>query len=515
METLTPEPPLVRFDSRDAIAVALRLALGQPRAEDAHADWGLVFQVASRELLAALAWRRSGLFIRRHADAPLTATWRRSAIATQVRGEAQLALLADAIRALDAAGIEVVVLKGMPLGAHLYGDPFVRCSADIDLYVPDDERSRAGAALAWLGWRSIDGVAPWHESWSLSRSDGEYILELHSRLVSDHLAHVVTPPPASARETIAGVDLPVHVGEFVPAYLAAHLATHQLPPLLWLVDFAALWGSLAPHEREAATAVAQRSGLGRYLEWAQGRAALVEHVADGDWDALGILGIGATSRHDRHSIWRHVALAASGRDRLRLFGAFVVPHRVRGDVRQLVRYTGARIRTRLRSLLGASRPYSVPSVTTNGGGRPSWRALRVEREEMIALTRDGVGVGSVLHVRAPGGSMRPTIPRGALVRIGRLPPHGPTAGDVVLALTSEGEPVVHRVLDVRPDGIVMRGDAAIAIDPLVPFSSVIGIATHVRVNGIDRPLGRRPRRSVSVSALMMRRRIEQMVRRAR
>ena len=111
--------------------------------------------------------------------------------------------------------------------------------------------------------------------------------------------------------------------------------------------------------------------------------------------------------------------------------------------------------------------------------------------------------------------MRPTIPRGALVRIGQLPPDGPARGDVVLALTSEGEPVVHRVLDVRPDGIVMRGDAAIAIDPLVPFSSVIGIATHVRVNGIERPLGRRPRRSVSVSALMVRRRIEQMVRRAR
>jgi hypothetical protein len=64
---------LVMFDARDALAVALRLAFGRPGPEDARADWPLVFDAASRELLAPLAWSRSGLFIRRHADAAITA----------------------------------------------------------------------------------------------------------------------------------------------------------------------------------------------------------------------------------------------------------------------------------------------------------------------------------------------------------------------------------------------------------------------------------------------------------
>ena len=70
---------LVLFDARDALGVALRLAFGHPRPEDERADWSLVFDAASRELLAPLAWSRSGLFIRRHADAGIATTWRRAA----------------------------------------------------------------------------------------------------------------------------------------------------------------------------------------------------------------------------------------------------------------------------------------------------------------------------------------------------------------------------------------------------------------------------------------------------
>jgi hypothetical protein len=49
----------------------------------------------------------------------------------------------------------------------------------------------------------------------------------------------------------------------------------------------------------------------------------------------------------------------------------------------------------------------------------------------------------------------------------------------------------------------------------VPLDRVIGVATHVRINGENRPLGRRPLRSLTVSALKVRRRLARMVRRAR
>src|SRR4249920_371078 len=138
---------LVLFDVRDALAVALRLAFGKPRPGDAHADWSLVLDAASRELLTALAWNRSGLFIRRHAGLDLATTWRRAALAAQVRGERQLELVREAMSTLDGAGVDAVVLKGLPLGLRLYGDPFVRCSADIDLYVPARQRDRAAPTL--------------------------------------------------------------------------------------------------------------------------------------------------------------------------------------------------------------------------------------------------------------------------------------------------------------------------------------------------------------------------------
>ena len=111
--------------------------------------------------------------------------------------------------------------------------------------------------------------------------------------------------------------------------------------------------------------------------------------------------------------------------------------------------------------------------------------------------------------------MLPTIPRGALVRIGPVPSGGARVGDVVLALTGDGEPVLHRAIAVRHDCILMRGDASINVDPPVPLERVIGVATHVRINGEDRALARRPARSLTVSALKVRRRLARMVRRAR
>jgi hypothetical protein len=52
MGALTRHADPVLFDTRDAMGVALRLAFGQPRPDDGKADWSLVFDAASRELLA-------------------------------------------------------------------------------------------------------------------------------------------------------------------------------------------------------------------------------------------------------------------------------------------------------------------------------------------------------------------------------------------------------------------------------------------------------------------------------
>ena len=108
--------------------------------------------------------------------------------------------------------------------------------------------------------------------------------------------------------------------------------------------------------------------------------------------------------------------------------------------------------------------------------------------------------------------MLPTIPRGALVRIAGVPERGIARGDVVLALTADGEPVLHRVIDLDVETLITRGDAALAPDPPTPLSRVIGVATHVTHVGVERELTREPPRSFSVTALKLRRRLARAVR---
>jgi hypothetical protein len=356
----------------------------------------------------------------------------------------------------------------------------------------------------------MDGGAPWHETWSLTRDDRTHHLEVHSSLVSDHLAHLALPPPCASATRVAETAVQAHDGPFVAPYLAAHLATHQMPPLLWLVDFATLWQSYTQAERARAQSLAVDTRLGRYLDWARQRATLVDLAADGNLDALGALGVGEKGRRDVHSIFRHLTLAASVADATRVALAFAVPRPSRRGVRAFARHTLARVRTRLRSLVGAERSYEGPAIGADGS--PA-RRLRVERDDMVSLTGDVIRAGGAVWVRAPGGSMLPTIARGALVRIEGLSPAGICKGDIALTLTMDGEPVLHRVALVSGDRIVTRGDAAIMADPPMPITRVIGIATHVRDATGERPLTRTAQRSVAITMLKLRRRVARVVRR--
>jgi hypothetical protein len=107
--------------------------------------------------------------------------------------------------------------------------------------------------------------------------------------------------------------------------------------------------------------------------------------------------------------------------------------------------------------------------------------------------------------------MLPSIPRGALVRIDPVPSDGVEKGDVVLSLTADGEPVIHRVLAISDTALTTRGDAAIHTDPPVPFGRVIGVATRVRDAAGERMITRRPRRSMAVTVLKLRRRVARVV----
>lgn len=64
------------------------------------------------------------------------------------------AALSEALVALGRAGVRTIVLKGLPFGARLYGDPRLRKSLDIDLLVRLADADRALRALWALGYRA-------------------------------------------------------------------------------------------------------------------------------------------------------------------------------------------------------------------------------------------------------------------------------------------------------------------------------------------------------------------------
>ena len=358
--------------------VALRLALGRavPRAGDV--DWTATLTDAMRERLGGLGWLRSGDVIRAHASRDVVDRWRTLAVVTDQRGRQRLDTLLRVLDALAAAGLEPIVLKGMPLSQRLYGDPFVRTSDDIDLFVHAGQRRAATDVLRSLGWVRVDGAPPWDELF-VTRAPEQVYLELHESLVTDYLAHLRVPPPQPVGVRISGRDVPGLGGALLPALLAAHLAGHQLPPLLWGVDFLTLWGSLAAGEQRDATEAADRAGLRRYLEWGIAFAAAVEATATHDDEAAARLGLRGTDRTDAHlSILRHARLADSPADAVRAVGACVWPRPLRWDVAALGRrllwgigYRGRRrdraAALRARQLAGAAGS-APPARVPNGTG---------------------------------------------------------------------------------------------------------------------------------------------------
>jgi hypothetical protein len=173
-------------------------------------------------------------------------------------------------------------------------------------------------------------------------------LEVHETLTSEYLSHLRLPNPRTAPIEVGGVVVQTLDDPIEPAYLAAHLAGHQLPPLLWLEDFRTLWEGLTEERRAAARRAADEAGLHRYLAWAVTTASILDRCVEGDPASLAELGVGDEERRDDHlSIVRHARLAPTTLDAWRAIGACLWPRPLRGNWRALLSDTGRRVRRRL------------------------------------------------------------------------------------------------------------------------------------------------------------------------
>jgi hypothetical protein len=503
-ETVIPTDPATRSDCARSqflspttldVTWTLRLALGMNPIAALPDSWECVFRLAIRERIAAIAWHRSGVLIRKLAPAGVSSRWRAAVAVTIESIERQLQLTADLVDTMRAKGVHPVLVKGPGLSQQLYGVPWARCSSDIDLFVNLSSRAAAAEVLHGCGGWAIEGDAPRDETWICpDRTGAAVTVELHSN-AEDSVAKVKMPPLESSGMQTGDHALPTHCGNTVAAYMAAHLTKHWMTvdvPLLYYVDLLTLWDSMSEQSREEALEVARRSGVRRALQWALHRARLIASAADGNDNALQLLGLRSPASRVPGA-WRVLQLADTPAAALRIIGRWIAPMAARKSLWAFALLWQQRLFGIVRILRRSRPPWAsrlpaAPSIHAAYSGDVSTpraefvlpsRAIALEGVEFVPIVREVLAAGGSPWVRVRGGSMLPTIPkRGAVVRL-ESPSMPLRRGDVVLTARPGGDPVLHRIVSVLEEGIVTRGDSLPVDDAMVTRENVIAVAVEM------------------------------------
>ncbi len=486
-----------------AVRAALALASGR-RVDDFSFAWPSAFAVAKRERCAPLAWLRSGAAIKRLAPAHITQAWRAEAIASADTASSWERVLSQVIVILHRVAVAPVVLKGLPLAERLYGTFVARPTADLDLYVPSEDRAAAHLALIAAGWRWLGGAAPSEGRYEAVDDGRAMRIEIHSSLLDDGLVrHLSFAPPIGRLAKVGTTEAFVHDDPQLPSFLAVHLAKHALPPMLWALDFAALWQGLSERERADAWSAARAANAVRYLSWAVRRAEHLSAAIEGEAGALRALGFRDGRRRDVHNALRVAALASSFEDAGRVIAAWLVP-RSSGETRWNAVVTfGRRVAKRVPRIFGPRRAYPSPSRHPPAGTHLHQRALALESNEFALIARDLVGRDVSFWVRASGSSMEPSIPSGSEVRLQPIHGRALRVDDVVLADVGARGFVIHRIRGFDDPFFRLRGDANVRSDPPVTREQTYAVADAIRVDGritdiAGVPVTRAPRRLLSV-----------------
>ena len=172
--------------------------------------------------------------------------------ATQIAFDGMLRLrqTAQAVAALQSAGIEPVLLKGYALAALLYDDPIFRPSTDIDLLVRRSEIDAACSALERIGGRlpsreaaAVQLATSYDLPVMLPSAGGKAgLLELHWDLAPRGLfsLDLDTWRARSSEFTLEGLTARRFSPEDMLLHLALHMRKHRYVGLRWLCDVAEL-----------------------------------------------------------------------------------------------------------------------------------------------------------------------------------------------------------------------------------------------------------------------------------
>jgi len=172
------------------------------------------------------------------------------------------------------AGIELSVLKGVPLSQFLFGNPNTRHVGDIDLLTEPSRLPEQIAALAGLGYVRINPtsrltphrIASYVNFWkdfTFQNRDAGFELDLHWRLFNNrfHAANRIVTEGHYETVTAFGVPMRVFspIDQFI--YIAAHGVLDAWTYLKSLADVSGFLRLFTPDELDQALLRAKELGL--------------------------------------------------------------------------------------------------------------------------------------------------------------------------------------------------------------------------------------------------------------
>jgi len=207
-------------------------------------EWRRLLRIARGNGVAGLLHRAAGADPAfETAPEDVLVGFRSAALAQSAASARAESDLSDVVRALQASGIEPVLMRGLELVSRIYRDGSLRAQIDHDILVGEEEHHAARKILIALGFCPASAAAgPYRR--------GAALVDLHSdpygreRVASRGLvncADVSGFRARCARTRVAGISLLVPSAEDRILLLAAHAAKHSFDKLIRLVDLAECW----------------------------------------------------------------------------------------------------------------------------------------------------------------------------------------------------------------------------------------------------------------------------------
>ncbi|WP_294122250.1 nucleotidyltransferase family protein [Sphingomonas sp.] len=195
---------------------------------------------------------------------------------TKVIAASNLKALAEAgamLAQFERAGIPLLFVKGLTLGALAYPNPMLKMGWDIDILIGEGDLLRAAGELEARGYRRMipapsADLKNWHQRSKESvwaRPEERLYVELHTRLADnvELISGIGVDSPRQLVGAASGAALPTLAGDELFAYLCVHGASSLWFRLKWITDLAALLHHLPPGEIEALYDRSQLLGAGR------------------------------------------------------------------------------------------------------------------------------------------------------------------------------------------------------------------------------------------------------------